>query len=238
MTASQVESRTDGNSTRERILRAAADLLAASGGEPVSTRAVCAAAGIGAPTLYHYFGDKEGLFDAVVAYGFERYLAEKRALPVTGDSIGDLRRGWDAHVGFARSQPTFYLLMFGAIKSGHRPAAADEGYQILLAGMREAARAGLLRVPPETATDMAFSASVGVALTVIAEPDKATGGLSDRVREAVLAAVTTGSPATPPSPLTAHAIALDASLDQRPAGRLTDTEAALLREWLGRLAAD
>ena len=61
--------------TRERILRAAARLLAESGGAPVSTRAVCAAAGVGAPTLYHHFGDKEGLLDAVVTYGFERYLA-------------------------------------------------------------------------------------------------------------------------------------------------------------------
>jgi AcrR family transcriptional regulator len=61
--------------TRERILQAAARLLAESGGDPVSTRAVCAAAGVGAPTLYHHFGDKDGLLDAVVAYGFERYLA-------------------------------------------------------------------------------------------------------------------------------------------------------------------
>jgi AcrR family transcriptional regulator len=61
--------------TRERILQAAARLLAESGGAPVSTRAVCAAAGVGAPTLYHHFGDKDGLY-----------------LKVLEEVIGDLRR--------------------------------------------------------------------------------------------------------------------------------------------------
>src|SRR6266704_5120121 len=110
--------------TRERIINAAAALLAESAGEPVSTRAICQAAGIAAPTLYHHFGDKQGLLEAVVAHGFERYLADKRAMPAAADPLQRLRDGWDLHIEFGRAYPGFYVLMYGAARPGHRPAAA------------------------------------------------------------------------------------------------------------------
>ena len=54
---------------RTRILETAAGLLAQSADADVSTRAVCDAAGVTAPTLYHHFGDKDGLLAAVdIAY--------------------------------------------------------------------------------------------------------------------------------------------------------------------------
>ncbi|MFC4858617.1 TetR/AcrR family transcriptional regulator [Actinophytocola glycyrrhizae] len=50
--------------TRDRLLTAATELLTAS--PEVSTRAICERAGVQAPTLYHYFGNKQGLLAAVV----------------------------------------------------------------------------------------------------------------------------------------------------------------------------
>ena len=61
-----VEDRPVETGTRDRLLRAAADLIAASPGETVPLRAICDAAGVRLPTLYHFFGSKEGLLDAVV----------------------------------------------------------------------------------------------------------------------------------------------------------------------------
>ncbi|MGY2061225.1 TetR/AcrR family transcriptional regulator, partial [Nocardia gipuzkoensis] len=61
-------------STRTRLLDAAAQLLVESSGKQITTRAICELAGVQAPTLYHHFGDKQGLLDAVATYGFERYL--------------------------------------------------------------------------------------------------------------------------------------------------------------------
>ena len=69
-----------------RLLRAAAGLLAKSGGAAVSTRQITQLAGVTAPTLYHHFGDKEGLFDAVVAAGFEEYVAGERDFAPSGRS--------------------------------------------------------------------------------------------------------------------------------------------------------
>jgi AcrR family transcriptional regulator len=221
--------------TRERILQAAARLLAESGGAPVSTRAVCAAAGVGAPTLYHHFGDKDGLLDAVVAYGFEQYLAEKRARPATGDPVEDLRRGWDAHVEFGLARPAFYALMYGG---GRRAgAASEEAHRILLQMTEAVARAGRLRVPVKTAAGMIHAASMGATLTLIAG-DGGDPELSARTREAVLAAVTTDEAEDHPSSVSAMAIALTSALEGRTPDTLSAAEAAMLREWLTRVAVE
>ncbi|WP_245681435.1 TetR/AcrR family transcriptional regulator [Actinomadura kijaniata] len=226
--------------TRERIIQAAARLLADAGGEPVSTRAVCQAAGVGAPTLYHHFGDKRGLFDAVAAYGFERYLSGKRAQEPTGDPVEDLRRGWDLHVEFGRTNPEFYALMYG---SGHTPPAAREAYALLLGLIEAVARAGRLRVPVGTAARMVGAASVGVTLDLIKDPE-ADAEVSARTREAVLTAIALpsdeggdGTDGAPGGPATAaRAVALRAALAADPSPVLTGAESALLGEWLERLA--
>lgn len=220
--------------TRERILQAAARLLADSGGAPVSTRAVCAAAGVGAPTLYHHFGDKDGLLDAVVAYGFDRYLVAKRSQPTTGDPVEDLRRGWDTHVDFGLAHPAFYALMYGA---GRRPAAAEEAYKILLHITEKIARAGRLRVPVKTAAAMIHAASVGVTLALICGDDQ-DPELSSRTRDAILAAVATGEPEERPSSVSAMAIALTSALKCRSPSTLSPAETAMLREWLTRVAVE
>ena len=71
--------------TREKIVEAAAALLNEGGREAISTRAVSAAAGVQAPTIYRIFGDKQGLLDAVASHGFVSYLSGKTALEHSDD---------------------------------------------------------------------------------------------------------------------------------------------------------
>jgi AcrR family transcriptional regulator len=110
--------------TRRSLLDAAGAVLAERGIDGASTRAIYKRAGVKAPTLYHHFGDKRGLMDAVVTDAFERYLAEKRRLRPTGDPFVDLRRGWDAHVAFARANPIIYQLMSRQAATGRPPRHA------------------------------------------------------------------------------------------------------------------
>jgi AcrR family transcriptional regulator len=222
--------------TRERILQAALRLLAESGDAPVSTRAVCAAAGVGAPTLYHHFGDKDGLLDAVVVYGFERYLAEKRARPSTGDPVEDLRRGWDQHVEFGRAQPAFYALMYGAGRSAG--AASEEAHRILLGTTEAVARAGRLRVPVHTAAGMIQAACMGVTLRLLSAAGDDAADLSARTREAVLAAITTDEAEDRPSSVSGMAIALASAIEGQAPHTLTTAETTMLREWLARIAVE
>ena len=75
---------------RTRILETAAGLLAQSADVDVSTRAICDAAGVTAPTLYHHFGDKDGLLAAVVDFGWAAFLETKLAVAaVVHDHVAD-----------------------------------------------------------------------------------------------------------------------------------------------------
>ncbi|MFF0163613.1 TetR/AcrR family transcriptional regulator [Streptomyces sp. NPDC005263] len=234
---------------RRQVLQVAAKLLEEGGSEAVSTRAVAAAAGVTAPALYRMFDDKDGLLAELAAYGFEMYLAEKReALALTPDDpVADLYRGWDLHVDFGLRHPAFYMLMYGTVRPGRRPPAADEAHALLVTLLGRAADAGRLRVPVEQATRVIHAATTGATLALIGEKsserDLAT---SARLRDTVIASVTTDSPASSSgSDLASRALALDAALHTAlttgpPAAGagvpLRATETALLREWLHQLA--
>ncbi|MFJ9779836.1 TetR/AcrR family transcriptional regulator [Amycolatopsis sp. NPDC101161] len=228
---------------RERILSAAVKLLADAGPSGLSTRAVAAAAGVQTPTLYRLFADKDGLLDAVASFGFESYLAEKRAFVPSDDPVADLRRGWDVHVEFGLANPAIYTLMYGNARPGRQPVAATEN-RAILRGMLERANAqGLLRVPVEAAVVAIEASTTGAVLLLLTQPEQARDAQLIRpLRDVVLDALTERtSPRPDHSPIAERAQSLLGIIT--PAGNtdpVTDagfsvSEAGLLREWLARL---
>ena len=220
--------------TRQRIVEAATALLTEGGREAVSTRAVSAAAGVQAPTIYRIFGDKQGLLDAVATHGFRSYLDEKVGLPLSDDPVADLRAGWDTHIGFGLANPALYSLIYGEPRPGRSTPAAEAAAEILAKLIRRVAEAGRLRVTEERAAHMVNAAGVGMTLTLIAEPpDRRDLTVSTLTREAVLAAITTDAPVASGG-AAAAAVALRAALPETSA--LTVHERALLTEWLDRIS--
>lgn len=223
------------DTARERIVAAAAGLLAEGGRDAVSTRAVSAAAGVQAPTLYRLFGDKQGLLDAVAVHGFTAYLNTKADLAPTGDPVEDLRAGWDLHVGLGLANPALYSLMYGEPRPGAASPAATAARDVLAAHIHRIAEAGRLRVSEQRAAQLVHAAGCGTTLTLIAMPhDRRDPELSPMAREAVIAAITTDAPTRPSPGPVAPAVALRAALAQVSA--LTSAEQALMREWLDRIA--
>ncbi|SFR26210.1 DNA-binding transcriptional regulator, AcrR family [Lentzea waywayandensis] len=209
---------------RDRILAAATEL-----GVGASIRDVCAAAGVTPPTVYHYFGDKNGLLDAVAAAGFERYLAEKRDLAPSSDPVEDLRRGWDGHVEFGLRNPAIYGLMYGGRTKPH-PSMA-QGQRILQQRMTRIDEAGLLTMPVDDAVQTVHAATVGTTILLIANPTgPGMDRLSERTREAVLSSILVTSKAE--SDLAAAANHLLVLLARTAEAQLTPGELAILRELL------
>jgi AcrR family transcriptional regulator len=230
------------DTTRGRLVRAAAALLTEGGPDAVSTRAVSAAAGVQAPTLYRLFGDKDGLLDAVAAYGFEQYLQDKQSLEATDDPVEDLRRGWNLHIEFGLSKPAFYVLMYGNARPGKVSRAAQDAMEMLRRMLGRVAAAGRLRMSVERAARLVDATGRGVVMELISyPPEERDLELSAIVRENTLQAIVT--PRRPDLPMAAdqddlpsRAVALRAALDQQPAAVLTEAERGLLAEWLDRIA--
>src|SRR5690242_19370301 len=110
-----------------RIIEAAAALLARSVDGDVSTREICDAAGVTAPTRYHYFRNKEGLLRAVVDFGWTDFIASKRTVAaVVHDHVSDdIRAGWSNHIEFAQKHSNFYRLMWAPGVAPNSVALAD-----------------------------------------------------------------------------------------------------------------
>ena len=223
------------DTTRDRIVAAAVELLTEGGREAVSTRAVSAAAGVQAPAIYRLFGDKQGLLDAVATHGFATYLRSKTDLKPNVDPVDDMRQGWDLHVGFGLANPALYSLMYGEPRPGAASPAAVAGAELLAELVRRIAAAGRLRVSEHHAAQLLHSVAVGTTLSLIALPEERRDPvLADLARDAVIAAVTTDVPVAATPGAAGAAVALRALLPQTAA--LSAPERALLEQWLDRIA--
>ncbi|RYZ05637.1 MAG: TetR/AcrR family transcriptional regulator [Myxococcales bacterium] len=226
---------TPGADVRSRILEAAAGLIASGGSEAATTRAVAAAAGVQAPTIYRLFGDKRGLLEAVAEHCLAKYVAEKAARAPHPDPVRDLRDGWDLHVAFGLAHPDLFALMSLRSGAGAPSSAVSAGHEVLRRRVARIALAGRLRVSEARAVAMLGAACVGTVLTLLGQPEaERDAGLSAASRDALLAAITDDSPGAEPAAPRAMAAALRAALPQTTV--LTAGEKHLLQELLDRIA--
>ncbi len=235
--ASVPDDHSQADATRARILTAAAALIEQGGHDAATTRAVAAAAGVQAPTIYRLFGDKRGLLDAVALHSLKAYVASKATRPQSDDPVQDLREGWDMHVSFGLAHPGLFAILSGMAPSAPNSDAAQAGLDVLRRRVKNLALAGRLRTSEERAVDLLRSVGTGTVLTLLSQPAAQRDlGLSSAARETVISAIaeTTSSPA--PRGPNAAAAALRASLDQ--ISILTSGERLLLKELLDRIARD
>lgn len=221
---------------RQRVIEAAADLLAREGRDAVTTRAVAVAAGLQPPAIYRLFGDKDGLLEAVAEHGFAAFLATKRVDPDPPDLIEDLRSGWDLAVEFGLDNPALYTLMYSE-PTRATSAAFKAGMEILMGRIRRLAAGGWLRVDEELAATLIHATARGAVLTWLSLPeDRRNPALLTTLRESMVAAVTNQEPAVQDPGPAGAARALRAALSDQTI--LSSGEQHLLSEWLDRLASD
>ena len=219
---------------RERLMRSAERLLAASEDGEISTRAICAGASVTAPTLYHHFADKGALLDAVILEGFTSYLERKRSLIQTQDVREAFRLGWDMHVSFGCEHPAQYRLMFGNPLGQRLPPAASVAHAELVRTAAEWDRKGSLVIPVDVATATMSAAAVGVTLELITRRAKSVDPISLGVRDAVARALFDVPREGAEAPIGVAQLArrLVNELPDAALAPLGAAETALLREWL------
>jgi AcrR family transcriptional regulator len=93
-----------GRATRERIVCAAAELIAEHGASGTSLDDVRAATGASKSQLYHYFGDKHGLIEAVVDYQCATVLGLQVHALASVSNWEDLDRWADVMVAIVEEQ--------------------------------------------------------------------------------------------------------------------------------------
>ena len=119
---------------RNAILSHALLLFASRGYDAVGVQEIVEAAGITKPTLYHYFGSKRGLLEALLSEYFGRFNPSlQKAAQYRGDLPQTLQCIAAAFFEFARENPAFYRLALGLWLAPKE----SEGFQAILKFNRE-----------------------------------------------------------------------------------------------------
>lgn len=119
---------------RSVLLQCALDLFAARGYDAVGVQEIADAAGVTKPTLYHYFGSKQGLLQALLDENNAQLLSALcMAAHYQGDLTGSLVRVAKVFFDFAQANPTYYRMQlsmwFAPVESDSFRAAAELNQQ-------------------------------------------------------------------------------------------------------------
>lgn len=101
---------------RANLLTCALQLFAARGYDAVGVQEIVESVGVTKPTLYHYFGSKRGLLDALLAEHFDALYCQVQAATVyQGDLPLTLNHVAAAYFQFAKEHPTFYRMQLSMV---------------------------------------------------------------------------------------------------------------------------
>lgn len=138
--------------TRERILDAAAELVARGGAAAPGVNAIASRAGVGKPLVYRYFGDASGVVEALA--GREAEQAEKLLEAPAPDDL-------------PVSREVYAMLRFGRVVAASGPL---KGLYLMLlgGGLSGTAASRLLALVPGRESDDREAASRALLLAAIA----------------------------------------------------------------------
>ena len=182
----------------ERILATALDLFAAKGYDATAVREICEAAGITKPTLYHFFGSKDGVFQALVRTGFQQYRAIVDAAMSSPGSFKERVKVLARSVfESASTKPLFWRFIHTVIWAPPGTAMPqtesctqfyDGVVSVLAAAEEEAIARGEIAAGSTKARMLILMGAIGEAATgyVIAGKPELTPELADEIVETIV----------------------------------------------------
>ena len=170
---------------RRAVLDATEALLLEEGEERFSIRRLVERCGYTAPTIYHHFGDKTGLIDALLDERFERLARQLKRVPRGDDPLAYLRALILAFVRFSLRNPTHHRLLFAPRAQQHAPPrSALEVQETIEQAWTELWEQGRLQTGDAAAAGQAmFCLAYGLASRRIARPehDWSKSGIEDAI---------------------------------------------------------
>jgi AcrR family transcriptional regulator len=181
----------------ERILATALDLFARKGYDATSVREICESAGITKPTLYHFFGSKDGVLQALVHTGFQQYRAMVNAAMDTPGLYKDRVKVLARSVfQSASTKPLFWRFIHSVIWAPPGTALPqtegctqfyDGVVGVLAAAADKAVARGEIAPGPTSARMLILMGSLSEAATgfVIAGKPELTPDLADEIGDTI-----------------------------------------------------
>jgi AcrR family transcriptional regulator len=171
-------------------------LFAVRGYDATSVREICEASEITKPTLYHFFGSKDGVLRALVTAGFEQFRGVvNEGLAAQGSFRERLKVITRGVFNAASTQPQLWRFIHGVIwapPGTTKPPDCTEFYEGVVGSLakatEEAVARGELAPGPIDVRMLILMGAIGEAATgyVIAGRPKLTPELADRLVDTVV----------------------------------------------------
>jgi AcrR family transcriptional regulator len=179
---------------RRAILDATESLLIQSGGFDFSIRSLGKRCGYSAPTVYHYFGDKDGLIDALLEERVAGLADAIERVPRSSDALVELLGVLRVFVEFGHAHPTFNRLMWTVSSKGQgrtTPAMERLTARVRPPLMALAESGRLEGADVESAGQMIWALLHGLSALRVIEPDHPwVPNLGERALETLLRGMT------------------------------------------------
>ena len=185
----------------ERILNKALELFSTKGYDATSVREICEAAAITKPTLYHFYGSKEGVYQSLVEGALQEYhrrlVGQVEATGSPRDRLKAIARDYFA---FARERRELVRFIFALV---HNPSSSAprtdfstfyQGVVRLVSGVVEQGiEEGTLRPGPADVRMLVFMGALGESLCgyLITGQPEITPELADRLVDTIVEGWTT-----------------------------------------------
>jgi len=189
------------------LLTATIRLLNTSGAKGATSRAICEAAGVGAPVLYHHYGDLNGLYQAAIDESFRTVAAcYTRSARIKGPLQG-IRDSWNLFMHFAYEQPRMCRIVIEHILEGEPPRAVASTLQHIARDIAALHAEQRLKYSPQVVSQMLWFGALGAVAAIStaradeAPPDQA---IHRSILEAILAALFVKPKTTKKAPRSSH----------------------------------
>ena len=182
--------------TQDRILAGALKLFSSKGYDATSVREICAEAGITKPTLYHFYGSKEGVYRVLVDGILDEFRTEMgRGLETPGSTRERLKRVARAYFVIANERRELVRLIMSLVYNISTAAPVTtfhEFYEEVVARIGQAVDGGVARgeIDPGLleVRMLIFMGSLGEAMcgSLIADRPALTDDLADALVDAMI----------------------------------------------------
>jgi AcrR family transcriptional regulator len=158
--------------SNDRILMKALGLFSEKGYDATSVREICEAAGVTKPTLYHFYGSKEGVYRAIVEGALGGFRSELvGALSASGSLREKLQRAARSYFAAATKDPDLARFVMALIHNPPRSAPDTDfvgAYHDVLSALAEvmavAADEGEITPGPTAVRQLVFMGALGEAV--------------------------------------------------------------------------
>lgn len=156
-------------SSREKILKIVAKVIAEEGLDAVSIRYICGKAGVKAPTIYHYFQDKDGLIEAVIGLAYKKHMKTYSEFVEDKSPIRALISTWDSFFAFVEKDPELYHAIVVAHLKQRIPEEGLRLFESIASIFKKLEDRNKLKLPYDKSAEIFYAAAYGQALVYVSQ---------------------------------------------------------------------